>query len=130
MTPKVTEVVPNAPESPQGSPAAATEEDGVGADVRRCEECDAAFTSRHPRKRFCSDLCKDRLGHRRRYGATPHVRPAEPAASAGRALPNPAGCPTPAPTAEPAARREIAPTHQVLPGAEFSILLLLRPGRP
>ena len=39
-----------------------------------CAECGAIIPSPQPQQRFCSEMHKDRAGHRRRYWATPRDR--------------------------------------------------------
>ena len=60
--------------APFRSPLAPSCDDSLESDkgMRACAECGAGFTSPYPRQRFCTELCKDRQGHRRRYGAQPH----------------------------------------------------------
>ncbi len=61
-------IVPNAPEVLQNPSERHPWGDGATPSY---EECGSQFPPRNARHRFCAELCKDRPGHRRRYGAQP-----------------------------------------------------------
>ena len=63
-------IVPNAPSCPESLRAAPVGGRGQTGPARSVELSSGLLW---PWQRFCSHLCKDRAGHRRRYGAKPHL---------------------------------------------------------